>query len=75
MVRLDPFEFHWPDATEAFETGWEFRACLDGGWRRVRHGLGGRVVYGRERVHTVTWLDGRRQRSVELSTLRLGPQP
>jgi hypothetical protein len=24
---------------------------------------------------TVTWLDGRRQRSVELSTLRLGPQP
>lgn len=25
---------------------------------RARHGLGAREVYGRIRVHTVTWIDG-----------------
>lgn len=53
-----PFSFRWPDAVEHFERGWDFVAVVGGREHRVRHGVGGRQVYGRQRVHTVTWLDG-----------------
>ena len=56
--RLDPFEFRWPDAVEAFEGGWAYTVVINGARRKVKHGLGARVVYGRPRVHTVTWIDG-----------------
>lgn len=56
---LGPFEQRWPDATERFERGWEAILIHDGRRRRFRHGLGRRKVYGRERMHTVTWLDGK----------------
>ena len=52
------FDFRWPDGKEHFESGWMYRLTLDGESHEVRHGVGGRKVYGRERVHTVTWLDG-----------------
>jgi uncharacterized HhH-GPD family protein len=55
---IGPFDFRWPDATEHFESGWTYELSVGGQHHRVRHGLGGREVYGRERVHTVTWLDG-----------------
>jgi uncharacterized HhH-GPD family protein len=55
--RLEPFTFRWPDATEHFETGWDCGVTIDGATHRLRHGLGQRPVYGRPRVHTVTWLD------------------
>jgi uncharacterized HhH-GPD family protein len=55
---LGPFGFRWPDAEEHFESGWTYALKVRGQTHRVRHGLGGRVVYGRWRVHTVTWLDG-----------------
>lgn len=59
VVRpLDPFSYRWPDEVEEFEAGWEAEVTLDGRAHRLRHGLGSRVVYGRERVHTVTWLHG-----------------
>ncbi|GMU77258.1 MAG: hypothetical protein AMXMBFR46_00590 [Acidimicrobiia bacterium] len=56
--QIGAFDFRWPDATEHFESGWTCRLTVRGEQHRVRHGLGGREVYGRERVHTVTWLDG-----------------
>jgi hypothetical protein len=56
--QLPPFSFRWPDDEEYFEGGWDHLLILAGARHRVRHGLGGREVYGRQRVHTVTWLDG-----------------
>lgn len=53
-----PFDFRWPDGTEAFESGWSFNVRIGGVSHSARHGVGGRVVYGRMRVHTVTWIDG-----------------
>jgi uncharacterized HhH-GPD family protein len=56
--KTGPFSFRWPTGTEDFEQGWECTLRIDGAIHRVRHGIGARVVYGRGRVHTVTWLDG-----------------
>lgn len=53
-----PFEFRWPELLETFRSGWEGTARQDGGTTRFRHGVGEREVYGRARVHTVTFLDG-----------------
>lgn len=58
VKETGPFEFRWPKGTEKFETGWTASAFINSKQHRVRHGLGARAVYGRERVHTVTWLDG-----------------
>jgi uncharacterized HhH-GPD family protein len=52
-----PFVFKWPEGEEQFERVWD----LDGVWRsrhyRIRHGLSHRPVYGRNRVHSVTWVE------------------
>jgi uncharacterized HhH-GPD family protein len=58
---LEPFSFRWPEEDEDFEAGWSYRILVDGESHQVRHGLGGRDVYGRYRVHTVTWLDNKVQ--------------
>jgi len=61
ILAVEPvaaFEFRWPEGTEAFEGGWLADARIGGSRHKVRHGLGARPVYGRERVHTVTWVDG-----------------
>jgi uncharacterized HhH-GPD family protein len=58
---LEPFSFRWPDADEYFESGWAYRILVDGESHQVRHGVGGREVYGRYRVHAVTWLDNQVQ--------------
>lgn len=58
IIGLGPFTFRWPEGVEEFEKGWDYTVRIGGELHRVRHGLGGRTVYGRERVHTVTWLDG-----------------
>ena len=55
---LDPFDFRWPDGVEHFERGWDFTFEWDGRCVPVRHGLGAREVYGRRRVHSVTWVRG-----------------
>ena len=55
--RLTPFSFKWPADVEDFERGWECDFTIAGSHHVVRHGVGQRVVYGRPRVHTVTWLD------------------
>jgi uncharacterized HhH-GPD family protein len=59
--QLGPFTYRWPDGTEDFEKGWIFTARISGASHQVKHGLGAREVYGRIRVHTVTWLDGELQ--------------
>jgi uncharacterized HhH-GPD family protein len=56
--QLPPFSFRWPEGEEHFEGGWDYGLTVTGVRHRARHGLGGREVYGRQRVHTVTWLDG-----------------
>lgn len=58
IAKLGPFSFRWPDGTEDFEAGWKCTVNIDGRTHQVKHGLGAREVYGRVRVHTVTWLDG-----------------
>lgn len=56
--QIGPFKWRWPEEYEEFEGGWDFQLIVAGSRHRVRHGLGGRHVFGRWRVHTVTWLDG-----------------
>ena len=58
VKELDSFTWRWPDGIESFETGWSIELRAGGRKHQARHGLGARVVYGRLRVHTVTWLDG-----------------
>lgn len=58
VEELGPFSYRWPDAEEEFESGWDFTLHVGGNTYAMRHGIGGRVVYGRYRVHTVTWLNG-----------------
>lgn len=55
--HMGPFKFRWPDGYEDFEGGWDFHLIVGGARHRARHGIGARRVYGRWRVHTVTWLD------------------
>ncbi len=61
ITRIGPFDFRWPDGTESFEGGWSFDAHIDGHRCAVRHGVGAREVYGRVRVHTVTWINSQVQ--------------
>ena len=58
VEETGPFDFRWPEGVESFESGWSFRVRIDRKIHRARHGLGAREVYGRVRVHTVTWIDG-----------------
>jgi hypothetical protein len=58
LQQIGPFKFRWPEEHEDFEGGWDFQLTVDGARCRGRHGIGGRLVYGRWRVHTVTWLAG-----------------
>jgi hypothetical protein len=56
--ELGPFTFHWwAGNDEAFDRGWIVLASVDGRFAYVRHGVGRRRAYGRDRVHSVTWLD------------------
>ena len=57
VTELSGFSWRWPEGTEEFDHGWDFAVSADGDRYRVRHGIGGRVVYGQYRVHSVTWLD------------------
>lgn len=56
LEAIDGFQFRWPDAVETFESGWAGEAEMSGRSLVFRHGVGAKTVYGRHRVHTVTWL-------------------
>ncbi|WP_169948938.1 hypothetical protein [Microbispora sp. H11081] len=58
MTALGPFSWRWPDAFESFERGWAAVVTMDGQEFHIRHGIGRRNVYGRSRVHSVTWVEG-----------------
>jgi hypothetical protein len=58
VSELRPFAFPWPEGVEHFDRGWDYTATIGSTSFRARHGIGGREVYGRYRVHSVTWLDG-----------------
>lgn len=58
VKELEPFAFRWPENIEWFERGWSFDARTVGARLSGRHGIGAREVYGRMRVHTVTWIAG-----------------
>jgi len=58
VSELEPFDFGWPEGPEHFDRGWDYTATVGSSAFQVRHGLGGREVYGRYRIHSVTWLDG-----------------
>jgi uncharacterized HhH-GPD family protein len=55
---LGPFEFRWPNGIESFEGGWSYQASIAGARHAGRHGIGAREVFGRVRLHTVTWVGG-----------------
>ena len=57
VSEMEPFDFAWPEGPEHFGRGWDYTATVGSSLFQVRHGLGGREVYGRYRVHSVTWLD------------------
>jgi predicted RNase H-like HicB family nuclease len=54
VSELHPIDFRWPEGTEHFERGWDYTATIGSNSFRVRHGIGGREVYGRYPVHSVT---------------------
>lgn len=53
-----PFDWRWPEGEEHFASGWDYTVQWSGRTVRVRHGLGERMVYGRTRMHSVTWVNG-----------------
>ncbi|HEX9353747.1 MAG TPA: hypothetical protein VF933_08020 [Streptosporangiaceae bacterium] len=57
-TALGPFSWRWPEGLESFDRGWAAVASLDGERFHVRHGIGRREVFGRSRVHSVTWVEG-----------------
>jgi len=53
------FGWKWPSGNiETFDRSWCGRIAIDGAKLEFRHGLGHRRVYGRKRVHSVTWVTG-----------------
>lgn len=56
--EIPPFSYRWPENVGEFSTGWEMQVSHGGHVHHVRYGIGGRVCFGRYRVHTVVWLDG-----------------
>lgn len=58
VQQLGAFSWRWPDGVEEFQRGWDFDAQTGGKSIHVRHGLGRRDVFGRSRVHSVTWVSG-----------------
>lgn len=57
-TKVGEFTYRWPDAIEGFEYGWEGEVEWMGERVSFRHGVGGREVYGRWRIHTVAFLGG-----------------
>ncbi|HZU51163.1 MAG TPA: hypothetical protein VE968_04730 [Sphingomicrobium sp.] len=53
------FEWLWPSHNvERFERSWRGQIAIDGAVFEFRHSLGHRHVYGKDRIHGVTWLAG-----------------
>lgn len=57
--ELGSFSWRWPERTEHFERGYAALVRFEGAEFRIRHGIGRRTVYGRPRLHSVTWVENR----------------
>ena len=57
--ELGSFSWRWPENTEHFERGYAALVRFEGRDFRIRHGIGQRTVYGRPRLHSVTWVENR----------------
>jgi len=56
FVQDGAFRWRWPSGNiEQFQRSWLGRAGIDGAIIEFRYALGRRHVYGRSRVHSVTW--------------------
>ena len=55
---LGAFSWRWPEETEHFERGYAALMRLGDRAFHIRHGIGRRTVYGRPRLHSVTWVEG-----------------
>ena len=53
-----PFDYKWPATIEQFDEAWDGVLIADPNNYNFRHGVGRRLAYGAERVHSVTFLDG-----------------
>ncbi len=58
MTAMGPFAWRWPEGVERFQRGWAAVASMGEEEYHVRHGVGRRHVFGRPRVHSVTWVEG-----------------
>src|SRR5262245_33552158 len=62
LLHFEPageFKWRWPTGNvEHFDRSWCGHVAIDNVDLEFRHGLGHRKVYGRTRVHSVTWLLG-----------------
>ena len=55
---IGPFTYRWPAGLdEPYERGWSVLAHVGDREVRVRHGLGRRTTYDRDRVRSVTWIE------------------
>ena len=55
--ELGSFSWRWPEETEHFERGHAALVRFEGREFRIRHGISRRTVYGRPRLHSVTWVE------------------
>jgi uncharacterized HhH-GPD family protein len=53
-----PFKYRWPDGIERFDLSWQLSVERGGKVYSVRHCLGRRRVYGADRRHSVTFVNG-----------------
>jgi uncharacterized HhH-GPD family protein len=59
VEAIEPFSYRWPEGEpEKYERGWDLGALVDGRAVKLRHAIGTRIAYGKERVRSVTWLAG-----------------
>jgi hypothetical protein len=58
VIETKPFTLRWPNEIVEFPRGWEGLATVDGKEFRFKHGIGMRPKFGRDRVHTTTWING-----------------
>ena len=57
LEEFGPFDYKWPSGTvERLHRVWDYLVFTCGERYKVRHGLGRREAYGRDRVRGITWL-------------------
>ncbi len=59
LKELGEFSYQWPESVEYFTRGWEGRILVNSRRFQIKHGIGARFTYERQRVHTVTWINGK----------------